>query len=131
MPIYDTRIAPFEGVCQTHIGLVAPTSGQTFFTFRRIQLPRTTLWRGCAFGNLLGIRLSSTTDTVLYTVAPLLRLIAVRLQRTACAYRYQMLRHSYAPTPWPSGILADEAGFKPTNEGVKVPCLNRLATRHQ
>ena len=28
----DTRIAPFEGVCQTHVGLVAPTSGQTFLT---------------------------------------------------------------------------------------------------
>lgn len=27
-------------------------------------------------------------------------------------------------------ILATEAGFKPTNNRVKVCCLNRLATPH-
>ena len=64
-------------------------------------------------------------------VAPLLRPIIVRLRRTVVHYRYQMLRHSYAPTPCTSGKLADEVGFEPTNNRVKVCCLYRLTTRHQ
>lgn len=64
-------------------------------------------------------------------VAPLLRPIIARLRRTVVHYRYQTLRHSFAPTPCTSGKLAERVGLEPTHEGVKVPCLNRLATAQQ
>ena len=82
---------------------------------------------------------------------------ALHLRHTAVAKTASTLRHSFAPTLLQSGILADaeriehsltvletvvlplnyastlagRVGFEPTNEGVKVPCLYRLATALQ
>ena len=60
----------------------------------------------CAFGNLSAY-VCYPHPILSFSVAPLLRRIIVRSQRTVCTHRYQMLRHSFAPTPCTSGILAE------------------------
>ena len=60
----------------------------------------------CAFGSLSAYVCCPHLILSFNRSLTLLRLIIACSPRTVCTHRYQMLRHSYAPTPWPSGKLA-------------------------